>query len=111
MRLMAEHKYGLRTTSESGWKEIFDTLGEAAVTIELLQNKPSKNTIISLHDWTLGNTKGASFILYNCARIASIFKKYETLGYPNLPPVENVDFSLLQQAVSSIYIEKYLAVF
>lgn len=104
MRLMAEHKYGLRATSGSGWKNIFDDLGEAAVTIELLQNKPSKSTIINLHNWTLGNTKGASFILYNCARIASIFKKYETHGYPSLPPIEAVDFSLLKQPVSLFYV-------
>lgn len=58
MRLMAEHKYGLRITSQPGWKEFFEKLGKAAVTMELLQNKPNRTLAISLSDNTLSNNKG-----------------------------------------------------
>lgn len=50
--------------------------------------------------------KGAAFILYNYARISVLFKtfaeKQKTGYYPELPPLENVDFSLLSEEVSFV---------
>lgn len=59
MRLMAEHKYGLRITSQLGWQEFYEKLSHAAVTMELLQNKPNRSVTISLVDNTLTNNKGS----------------------------------------------------
>lgn len=61
MRLMAEHKYGVRITSLPGWEEFFQKLGEAAVTIHLLQNKPQHTTVIKLDDPTSSSVKGIFF--------------------------------------------------
>lgn len=58
MRLMAEHKYGLRISSLPGWKEFFYKLGVAAVTIHLLQNKPSHTTTVKLNNAICTNNKG-----------------------------------------------------
>lgn len=48
---------------------------------------------------------GAAFILYNCARLSEIFKKFDTKvskgEYPQLPEIDSVDFSLLNQHVSN----------
>lgn len=47
---------------------------------------------------------GASFILYNCARLATLFKEFDKRVasdvYPALPSFENIDLSLLNQPVS-----------
>ncbi|XP_044748221.1 DALR anticodon-binding domain-containing protein 3 [Coccinella septempunctata] len=100
MRLMAEHKYGLRKQSSQLWDEYFEKLGKASVTIELLQNKPHKNVRVSLNDLSCAN-KGASFIFYNCARLSTLFKEFERRVadgiYPPLSPIHNIDFSLLNQ--------------
>ncbi|KAL3274060.1 hypothetical protein HHI36_015479 [Cryptolaemus montrouzieri] len=100
MRLMAEHKYGLRTKSSESWNQYFKKLGEAAVTVELLQNKPHKNIKITLNDTSSAN-KGASFIFYNCARLSTLFKEFDkrvvNQVYPELVPLDNIDFSLLNQ--------------
>lgn len=58
MRLMAQHKYGVRVTSLPGWKDIFRKLGEAAVTIHLLQNKPQHTTVVKLNDADSSSVKG-----------------------------------------------------
>jgi len=59
----------------------------------------SKNIIIIV---------GASFTLYNTARIATIITKYNEKvlrgDYPRLPDVKNVDFSQLQKEVSIIFL-------
>lgn len=58
MRLMAQHKYGLRITSEPGWSDFFSKLGEAAVTFELLQNNHRNSTTINLTDPASSSSKG-----------------------------------------------------
>lgn len=53
----------------------------------------------SIIGWFLG----APFILYNTARITAIIEKYNDKRlkgeYPNLPHINDVDFSLLNQEV------------
>lgn len=50
---------------------------------------------------------GASFVLYNTARIATIIMKYNEKvsrgDYPNLPDIKNVDFSQLQEEVRIVF--------
>lgn len=54
------------------------------------------------------NIAGASFILYNVARIATIIRKYNERvlygDYPSLPNIGNVDFSELHEEVSKTYL-------
>ncbi|XP_055912180.1 DALR anticodon-binding domain-containing protein 3 [Eupeodes corollae] len=97
MRLMAMHKYGIRVKDDQKFCELFRRLGEAAVTVDLLEVKPSSP--VNMIRSGQGSTKGASFILYNSARLETLLRTFEekiTTGiYEKLPPLSNVDFSLL----------------
>lgn len=98
---MSQHKYGLRVNSEPGWNEFFQKLGDAAVKIDLLHVKVNRPVIID-ENCTAGiSSKGAPFILYNCARLAEIFRKFDKRVQSGdigpLPDLENIDFSNLIQ--------------
>ncbi|XP_055841663.1 uncharacterized protein LOC129908872 isoform X2 [Episyrphus balteatus] len=97
MRLMAMHKYGIRVKDDKKFCELFGRLGEAAVTVDLLEVKPSSP--VNMIRSGQGSTKGASFILYNSARLETLLRTFEqkvTEGiYDKLPPLNDIDFSLL----------------
>lgn len=50
-------------------------------------------------------TKSGTFVMYNCARLATLFEGYrcsvEKGLYPTFPPVSSLDFSLLHDEVST----------
>ncbi|KAJ8716457.1 hypothetical protein PYW07_003084 [Mythimna separata] len=100
MTLIAQHKYGVRVSTDSKWKEFIAHLGESAAAFELLQTRPSGAVKINF-DCCSGSSKGASFILYNCARLETIIRTYNDKvcegTYPELPHFDDVDFSLLTQ--------------
>ncbi|VVC87070.1 unnamed protein product, partial [Leptidea sinapis] len=100
LTLIAQHKYGVRVSTESKWKEFISKLGKSAVNFELLQTKPSSAVKIKF-DSSSGSSKRAAFILYNCARLETIIRTYnervEAGSYPQLPKIDDADFSLLNQ--------------
>lgn len=106
MQLMAQHKYGLRVKNEEFFKTLIDRLGKAAVTIDLLEAKPSSSVKLVMTGCPTGRSKGAAFILYNSARIETLLKKYDhgvaTRYYPETLPFECVDFGLLKEEVVDI---------
>lgn len=61
------------------------------------------------------NIVGASFVLYNTARIATIIMKYNEKvlcgNYPSLPNIENVDFSQLHEEVWREFLNSLLYTF
>lgn len=75
MQLMAQHKYGLRVSQEKVLINLVNELGKAAVTVDLLEVKHSSpvglSTIVG-HS----SSKGAAFILYNSARLETLFRTY-----------------------------------
>lgn len=97
MRLMAMHKYGVRVKDDIKFCELFRRLGEAAVAVDLLEVKPSSP--VNLIRSGQGSTKGASFILYNSARLETLLRTFEQKvsdgTYDKLPPLKDVDLSLL----------------
>ncbi|CAH0587123.1 unnamed protein product [Chrysodeixis includens] len=99
MTLIAQHKYGVRVSTDDKWKEFVAHLGQSAAAFELLQSKPSGAIKINFECASVGSSKGASFILYNCARLETILKSYnDKVGegtYPPLPDIDDVDLSLL----------------
>ncbi|XP_041979820.1 DALR anticodon-binding domain-containing protein 3 [Aricia agestis] len=98
LTLIAQHKYGVRVSTDNKWSEFIAHLGESAVAFELLQTKASSPVKI-LFDAPGGCSKGASFILYNCARLETLMRtfneKVEEGSYPSLPSAEQIDFTLL----------------
>ncbi|XP_017878127.1 DALR anticodon-binding domain-containing protein 3 isoform X2 [Ceratina calcarata] len=106
LKALNEHKYFEGQECNLNTEEYFlKNLANAAVTFELLSVKPSHPVFIGCGNFATDkattNTKGASFILYNAARISAIIEKYNDKvsrgEYPNLPHINNIDFSLLNQ--------------
>ncbi|GBP80356.1 DALR anticodon-binding domain-containing protein 3 [Eumeta japonica] len=99
MLLIAQHKYGVRVCNDPKWTSFLTYLGEAAVTFELLEVKPSSPVKVNINCPT-GCSKGAAFVLYNCARLETILRTYSDKVfegvYPPLPPLEEIDFTLLK---------------
>ncbi|XP_008201296.1 DALR anticodon-binding domain-containing protein 3 isoform X2 [Tribolium castaneum] len=98
LQLMAQHKYGVQV--KPSWGDYFDKLGKASVVIEMLQNRLHKTIKITLNNLQATN-KGPSFIFYNCARLSSLLKQFDERVanklYPELPLLEKIDFTLLNQ--------------
>ncbi|KAI5631483.1 DALR anticodon binding domain-containing protein [Phthorimaea operculella] len=112
MTLIAQHKYGVRVATDTKWKEFIAHLGESAAIFELLQTKASSAVKINFDHPTAGSSKGASFVLYNCARLETIIKTYnekvEEGLYPPLPEIKDVDLSLLTQEDEWILVFNYI---
>lgn len=101
---LSEHKF-IESEKNSAKDSFLHNLANAIVIFELVAVKPSRSVIIGndnvQDDRSITNTRGASFALYNTARIATIITKYNEKvsrgDYPNLPDIKNVDFSQLQE--------------
>ncbi|XP_077259518.1 DALR anticodon-binding domain-containing protein 3 isoform X1 [Temnothorax americanus] len=101
---LSEHKF--IEGEKNNAKDFFlRNLASAIVIFELMAVKPSRSVIIGNNnfqgDRSITNTRGASFALYNTARIATILTKHDEKvsrgDYPILPDIKNVDFSQLQE--------------
>ncbi|EAT42580.1 AAEL005905-PA [Aedes aegypti] len=99
MQLIAQHKYGIRVRDHQRFQETIASLGRSAAIVDMLESKTSSP--IDMRKEKNQSSKGAAFILYNYARISVLFKtfaeKQKTGYYPELPPLENVDYSLLSE--------------
>lgn len=55
---------------------------------------------------------GPAFIFYNCARLAALFKEFDKRvangTYPSLPPLNEIDFLLLDEEVGGLLVLKYI---
>ncbi|XP_065170243.1 uncharacterized protein [Atheta coriaria] len=113
MRMMFEHKYGVRKISEKpNWKQKIDKLGHAAVTFQMIQNTPQKTISLASKHHVI---KDAAFVIYNGARISSILRRFESEIEKNthnkLPTIENIDFSTLRLSEEWDLIYAFLAQF
>ncbi|KPJ05160.1 DALR anticodon-binding domain-containing protein 3 [Papilio xuthus] len=112
LMLIAHHKYGLRAGTGDNWRDFIAHLGHSAVTFELLQIQPSSAVKINF-DVSTGCSKGAAFILYNCARLETIIRTFNERvvdgTYPPLPQIANIDFSLLTQEEEWALVLRYAA--
>ncbi|ETN61112.1 hypothetical protein AND_007238 [Anopheles darlingi] len=104
MQLIAQHKYRVDLRHMPDSHSSIASLGRSAAIVDVLQAKHSSAIDMrrGLASSTISSCKGASFILYNYARLAALFEKYETMrqtqGYPELPStVEGLDFTLLTE--------------
>ncbi|XP_046998693.1 DALR anticodon-binding domain-containing protein 3 isoform X3 [Schistocerca americana] len=104
MRTAALHKYGTAVEGGDKWNSLISSLGEAAVKMEMLKVKPSQTVSLSLEsDYKVSrerSSKGATFVLYNYARITSILKQFhekeEKKLYPTLLTLDEIDFASLK---------------
>ncbi|XP_023226944.1 DALR anticodon-binding domain-containing protein 3-like isoform X1 [Centruroides sculpturatus] len=95
------HKYGEEIVSQQWKKEYLNTLSDTVLKFEMLALNPSIPVKIRFSE-----DKGISvvektgtFLQYNYARLSMLFWQFENKvnagQYPALPPIENVNFSLL----------------
>lgn len=107
MQLLAQHKYGLRVAQEKVLIDLVNELGKAAVTVDLLEVKHSSpvglSTIVG-HS----SSKGAAFILYNSARLETLFRTYnqkvESGYYEKLPEFNEESVCRLKEEVNFSFI-------
>ncbi|XP_064606238.1 DALR anticodon-binding domain-containing protein 3-like [Liolophura sinensis] len=114
MREAAVMKYGDQVQGP-GWERSITCLTQATVKMELL-NSSCRNTVkLSIPQNTddLGGPKRCgTFVMYNCARLAMLFSHFnqavEKGTYPEMPPVEEIDFSVLREEEEWILMFNYL---
>ncbi|XP_060017925.1 DALR anticodon-binding domain-containing protein 3 isoform X6 [Lagenorhynchus albirostris] len=94
-------KRGRDLAQDSAWMEIFRVLSVATIKFEMLSTAPQSQLLLALADSSISTkgTKSGTFVMYNCARLATLFESYkcsmEQGLYPTFPPVSSLDFSLL----------------
>ncbi|XP_033062532.1 DALR anticodon-binding domain-containing protein 3 isoform X2 [Trachypithecus francoisi] len=93
-------KHGGDLAQDPGWTEIFGVLSVATIKFEMLSTAPQSQLFLALADnISTKGTKSGTFVMYNCARLATLFESYkcsmEQGLYPTFPPVSSLDFSLL----------------
>lgn len=112
MCLMAMHKYGVRVKDDTRFSTLMSRLGTAAVTVDLMEVRFSSPVQIIRSG--KGSTKGAAFILYNSARLESLLRRFDEKvdngDYEGLPPIDSIDFTLLDEEVSAIVNSVYFYV-
>lgn len=105
MCLMALHKYGVRVKQDARFCDLMRRLGNAAVIVDLLEVKHTSPVQIIRNGQ--GSTKGASFILYNSARLESILRTFEERierqAYDPAPEINDIDWSLLNEEVRIVW--------
>lgn len=121
------------TPSDPAWTDVFSILSVATIKFEMLSTAPQSQVsrgglqdrgldssrggcscapipqlLLALADGSVSTkgTKSGTFVMYNCARLATLFEGYkhsmERGLYPAFPPVSSLDFSLLQDEVSAL---------
>ncbi|XP_061401817.1 uncharacterized protein LOC133337619 [Musca vetustissima] len=113
MCLMALHKYGVRVKQDARFCALMERLGCAAVTVDLLEVKHTSPVQIIRNGQ--GSTKGASFILYNSARLESLLRTFderiEKRSYEPIPDICDIDWNLINEEEEWQLVFAYLAGF
>lgn len=91
-------KYGDKVEGH-GWEASIKQMAVSVLKLEILSVAPNSELKINVCE-TSREFRQATFVLYNCARLSKLFQNFEENVnngvYPNLPPVDEVDFSLLR---------------
>ncbi|XP_022233671.2 DALR anticodon-binding domain-containing protein 3 isoform X2 [Drosophila obscura] len=99
MILMAMHRNGVRMGSSRGdFDALIQRLGAAAVIVDLFEVRHASAANVVRNG--SGSSKGASYILYNSARLETLLRTFnaqvEAGVYQPLPPLADIDLSLLE---------------
>ncbi|XP_011373692.1 DALR anticodon-binding domain-containing protein 3 isoform X2 [Pteropus vampyrus] len=94
-------KHSRDLAQDPAWTETFRVLSVATIKFEMLSTAPQSQLLLTLAGSSVSTkgTKSGIFVMYNCARLATLFEGYkhsmEQGLYPTFPPVSSLDFSLL----------------
>ncbi|XP_060060721.1 DALR anticodon-binding domain-containing protein 3 isoform X2 [Erinaceus europaeus] len=95
-------KHGTDLAQDPDWVETFKVLSVATIKFEMLGTAPQSQLLLALDDsgTSTKGTKSGTFVMYNCARLATLFESFgcgvDRGLYPAFPPVRSLDFSLLR---------------
>ncbi|NXG57318.1 DALD3 protein, partial [Hemiprocne comata] len=109
-------KYG-ELAQDEAWTEVIDTLTAAAIRFEMLSTAHRSQITLDLEDSSISTkgTKSGAFVMYNCARLATLFDTYQRAveqgTYPPLPPASELNFSCLREEGEWLLLFNYLLPF
>ncbi|NWY75693.1 DALD3 protein, partial [Erithacus rubecula] len=109
-------KYG-ELAQDEAWTEVIDTLTVAAIRFELLSTAHRSQITLDLENNSISTkgTKSGAFVMYNCARLATLFSAFQQAvqqgTYPPLPPVSELNFSCLREEGEWLLLFNYLLPF
>ncbi|XP_075570287.1 LOW QUALITY PROTEIN: DALR anticodon-binding domain-containing protein 3 [Pelecanus crispus] len=109
-------KYG-ELAQDEAWTEVIDTLTVAAIRFEMLSTAHRSQLTLDLEDSSISTkgTKSGAFVMYNCARLATLFDTYQRAvergTYPPLPPASELNFSCLREEGEWLLLFNYLLPF
>ncbi|KFV51402.1 DALR anticodon-binding domain-containing protein 3, partial [Gavia stellata] len=109
-------KYG-ELAQDEAWTEVIDTLTVAAIRFEMLSTAHRSQITLDLEDSSISTkgTKSGAFVMYNCARLATLFDTYQRAErpctYPPLPPASELNFSCLREEGEWLLLFNYLLPF
>ncbi|EDV46997.1 DALR anticodon-binding domain-containing protein 3 [Drosophila erecta] len=113
MRLMAMHRSGIRPAGMSSLDTLMRRLGAAAVIVDLFEVRHASAVTVVRNG--LGICKGAAYILYNSARLETLLRTFANQVkagvYEKLPPLEEIDLSVLEDDIDWQLIYGYLFTF
>ncbi|NXY26456.1 DALD3 protein, partial [Atrichornis clamosus] len=109
-------KYGELAQDET-WMEVIDTLTVAAIRFEMLSTAHRSQITLDLENNSISTkgTKSGAFVMYNCARLATLFDTFQQAveqgTYPPLPPVSELNFACLREEGEWLLLFNYLLPF
>ncbi|XP_077132579.1 DALR anticodon-binding domain-containing protein 3 isoform X1 [Ranitomeya variabilis] len=109
-------KYGESVQGES-WEEMINSLTSAAVKFELMATPHRSQVTLNLEEAniTTKGTKSGAFVMYNCARLATMFASYKGAvsqgTYPEFPPAADLNYSSLREEGEWLLLFNYVMMF
>ncbi|XP_031462498.1 DALR anticodon-binding domain-containing protein 3 isoform X2 [Phasianus colchicus] len=109
-------KYG-ELAQDEAWTEVIDILTVAAIRFEMLSTAHRSQITLDLENSSISTkgTKSGAFVMYNCARLATLFDTYQRAvergTYPPLPPASELNFSCLREEGEWLLLFSYLLPF
>uniref|UniRef100_A0A8C3QF96 DALR anticodon binding domain containing 3 n=1 Tax=Cyanoderma ruficeps TaxID=181631 RepID=A0A8C3QF96_9PASS len=109
-------KYG-ELAQDEAWTEVIDTLTVAAIRFEMLSTAHRSQITLDLENNNISTkgTKSGAFVMYNCARLATLFNTFQRAveqgTYPPLPPASELNFSCLREEGEWLLLFNYLLPF
>ncbi|XP_072276704.1 DALR anticodon-binding domain-containing protein 3 isoform X2 [Pyxicephalus adspersus] len=109
-------KYGDRVQGDS-WDEIINSLTSAAIKFELMATPHRTQVNLNLEETniTTKGTKSGAFVMYNCARLSTLFDSYNSAVsqglYPEFPSAADFNYSSLREEGEWLLLFNYIMMF
>ncbi|CAI9576383.1 unnamed protein product [Staurois parvus] len=109
-------KYGDCVQGDS-WDEIINSLTSAAIKFELMATPHRTQVNLNLEEAniTTKGTKSGAFVMYNCARLSTLFDSYNNAVsqglYPEFPPAAEFNYSSLSEEGEWLLLFNYILMF